>query len=119
MEVPLSTQMPLWARCSKRKAEIKTPRRAVELAHQSFELNEHPPKAIVIFTDSKSVLQAIETLDLKTNDDTIFRVKAIHNLLSSYDIQVTLEWIPGHTHLKSNEYADKLAKEGAGKCQID
>ena len=105
--------------CTKYDAEIKALRTAVELAHQSFELNEHSPKDIVIFTDSKSALQAIENLESNTNDDITFLVKAIHNLLSSYDIQVTLQWIPGHTQIKGNEYADKLAKEGAKKDQID
>ena len=67
----------------------------------------------MIFTDSKSALQAIENLELNTNDDITFLVKAIHNLMSSYDILVTLQWIPCHTQIKGNEYADKLAKDGA------
>ena len=46
-------------------------------------------------------------------------LKATHNLLSSYDIQITMQWIPGHPNIKGNEYADKLAKEGARKEQID
>ena len=52
--------------CSNYDAEIKALRTAVELVHQSFELNEHSPTHIVIFTDSKSALQAIENLELNT-----------------------------------------------------
>ena len=77
--------------CSNYDAEIKALRTAVEKVHQSFELNEHSPTQIVIFTDSKSALQAIENLELNTNDDITFLVKAIHNLMSSYDILVTLQ----------------------------
>ena len=69
--------------CTKYDAEIKALRTAVEKVHQSFELNEHSPTHIVIFTDSKSALQAIENLELNTNDDITFLVKAIHNLMSS------------------------------------
>ena len=39
--------------------------------------------------------------------------------MSSYDILVTLQWIPGHTQIKGNEYVDKLTKEGARKDQSD
>ena len=39
--------------------------------------------------------------------------------MSSYDILVTLQWIPCHTQIKGNEYADKLAKDGARQDQSD
>ena len=105
--------------CSNYEAEVKALRTAVELIHQSFDLNEHEPKDIIIFTDSKSALQAMENLQTNTNEEITYLVKATHNLLSSYDIQVTMQWIPGHSKIPGNEHADKLAKEGASKEQID
>ena len=39
----------------------------------------------------------------------------ISKLLTSYDIQRTLEWIPGHCDLQGNERADRLARDGAGQ----
>ena len=104
--------------CSKYDAEIKALRTAVEKVHQSFELNEHSPTHIVIFTDSKSALQAIENLELNTMMISHFLLKQSITLCP-HDILVTLQWIPGHTQIKGNEYADKLAKEGARKDQSD
>ena len=41
----------------------------------------------------------------------------IDKVLTSYDIKLTLQWIPGHCNLQGNERADRLAKEGARKEQ--
>ena len=90
---------------------------AIELAHQHFELGEQPPSHIVIFTDSKSALQALETFSDNSHRDIGELAKAIDNLLVSYDTSVTLQWIPGHSDIPGNEYADKLAKEGTQKDQ--
>ena len=105
--------------CSNYEAEIKAIRTAIELAHQSFDLNEHAPNDLIIFTDSKSALQAMENMQSNTNNEMINLIKASHNLLSSYDVQITMQWIPGHTSIPGNEHADKLAKEGASKEQTD
>ena len=52
--------------CSNHEAEIKAIRTAIELAHQSFDLNEHAPTDLIIFTDSKSALQAMENMQSKS-----------------------------------------------------
>ena len=44
---------------------------------------------------------------------------AIHNILSSYTIHITLQWIPGRIEVQGNEHADKLAKEGTQKTQTE
>ncbi len=90
----------------------------MELAHQSFELKEHDPNDVIIFTDSKSALQAMENLEVNTNNEINNLAQATHNLLSSYDIQVTMQWIPGHSNIRGNELADKLAKEGTKKSNL-
>ena len=37
----------------------------------------------------------------------------ISNVITAHTINITLQWIPGHTNIPGNEQADKLAKQGA------
>ena len=70
----------------------------------------------VIFTDSMSALKALDSLEF-TQLGIESLALSINSLLTSYDIQLTLQWIPGHCDLPGNEKADKLAKEGAKQEQ--
>ena len=103
--------------CSNYEAEITALKTAVELAHQHFELLEHPPSNIVIFTDAKAALEALENFTENRSKDINELAKVIDGLLTSYDICITLQWVPGHTDIPGNEYADRLAKEGTQKDQ--
>lgn len=105
--------------CSNYDAEIQGLISAVELIHQNFELRENDPTNTVIFTDSKSTLEALENPYGNSNSNIDLLALSIHNLLTSYDIYLTLQWIPGHSDLQGNDRADKLAKEGAQKEQSD
>ena len=78
---------------------------------------EHSPEYktnLVVFTDAKSVLQA---LDNSNDKDLVIRnlADSISNLITTHKVMVTLQWIPGHSHVQGNEKADELAKQGA-KC---
>ena len=105
--------------CSNYDAEIKGLTTAVELIHQNFELGEKEPTNTVIFTDSKSTLEALENPYDNPDSNIDLLGLSIHNLLTSYNIHLTLQWIPGHSDLEGNDRADKLAKEGAQKEQTD
>ena len=105
--------------CSNYDAEILGLISAVELIHQNFEIGEKDPTNTVIFTDSQSTLEALENPYESPNSNIDLLALSIHNLLTSYDIQLTLQWIPGHSDLQGNDRADKLAKEGAKKEQSD
>ena len=105
--------------CSNFEAEISAIKAAVEITHQSFELNERPPSNIVIFTDSKSTLQALAETTSNSDQNIISLAKTIDNFLTSYDVKLTLQWIPGHSGIQGNETADRLAKLGTQKEHPD
>ena len=104
------------ATCSNYEAEIKAIKSAVETLHNTF--NEEPSKVTntVIFSDSKSALQALEnhSVDSKEIQETAMK---IDKLLAAFTIRLVLQWIPGHTDIPGNEKADRLSKRGAQKEQ--
>ena len=62
-----------------------------------------------IFTDSKSVLQALEVTNHP--NDIIAKIVQIWDEVSSKGYQIHLCWSPGHVGIAGNEDADKLAKD--------
>ena len=104
--------------CDNYDAEIQGLISAIEKIHQHFGSGQGEPSDIVIFTDSMSALKALHSLEPSHLGIDSLALN-INNLLTSYDIQLTLQWIPGHCDLQGNERADRLAKEGARKEQPD
>ena len=100
------------------EAEIIAITSAIELLHQQYELREKDPCDIVVFSDSSSALDALKFPPYR-HPELENAAFAIHNILSSYNIHITLQWIPGHNEIQGNEHADKLAKEGTRKPQKD
>ena len=75
-------------------------------------------KDIVVFSDAKSVLQALDSG--KFNNVTIRELtKTIDCFITEHAIKLTLQWIPGHVNVQGNERADTLAKQGASCPQPD
>ena len=63
----------------------------------------------VLLSDAKSVLQAL-------NIQGYQKFPKVNQLLAeveSVSDRLVLQWIPGHCHIKGNEKADSLAKEGS------
>ena len=69
---------------------------------------------VVLLTDAKSVLQALEN-SKKTDHNNL--KKALMDLQTSAQ-EVVLQWIPGHCNIFGNEVADELAKKGSELEQI-
>ena len=102
--------------CSNYSAEIKAMISAVESVHQSFETGKEEPTDLVIFSDSKSALEALENQQSR-NDEVQRLAQSIDRLHKSHKVNITLQWIPGHSEVEGNEIADRLAKQGASKEQ--
>ena len=72
--------------------------------------NPDIPKTLTIFSDSQSSIQALD--NPVTTSITVKRCKeTLNNLASKMDINI--RWIKAHVGHHGNEWADKMAKEGA------
>ncbi len=71
---------------------------------------EIKPIQSVIFSDSLSVLKAIEHFRSKTRPGLIWEVWHLCNTAHLQGLDIILEWIPAHVGIHGNEMADGLAK---------
>ena len=102
--------------CTNYEAEAAAIETALSEMDKIYSENQEIRTDIVIFTDAMSVLQALnndETKDWKIDNIS----KSISKIITSYDIKVNLQWIPGHTDIPGNDRADFLAKKGASNSQ--
>ena len=79
---------------------------AIKLALRHIE--DHPHLHFIIFSDSRSVLEALISAESK-NPLVLEVVNLLHNLTPEKDIVFC--WLPSHIGIRGNEMADKAAKE--------
>ena len=73
-------------------------------------------RSVVIFTDSLSSLQSLDSQESESRPNLVRETLALFNELKS---QVTVVWIPGHSGIKGNDLADRLAKEALDRPAVD
>ena len=71
-------------------------------------IRKHPPKKFVIFSDSRSAIEALQSYCPR--NPLAQQVKYMFHKLYDDGISVELCWIPAHIGIKGNENADKDAK---------
>ena len=116
VQYPDQTREELFESCGAHASNYEAEATAIEasLQHISniFKQKVKQRNNIIIFSDAKSVLEALRNEDL--NDMTIRRLsRTISDFIAAHTVDITLQWIPGHTNIPGNEQADKLAKQGA------
>ncbi|GFW22245.1 RNase H domain-containing protein [Trichonephila clavipes] len=87
-------------------SELVAIREALLLYQQSPHVIDST-EGLVIFSDSKSAIEAIRNGETNISCDIITLLEQLHNKRKS----CILQWIPAHVNIEGNECADSLAKE--------
>ena len=104
--------------CSNFVAEEQAITNTANYITYAFDKNPTLTTDIVIFTDSLSTLQKLES-GTDVNKELEKLIWSLHNLMRRHQVRVVLQWIPAHTGIPGNERADALAKQGASLPQPD
>ena len=76
---------------------------------QQFETGSTTPTDIVLFSDSLSAIQAIENSQGNAAEGIEDIILTCHRIMSLHRINITIQWIPGHSDIFMNDKADGLA----------
>ena len=110
--------MPCGVHCSNYEAEALAIETALQKIRTFYQENPEKVENVVVFSDSKSVLDALENQNFQLGTIRDLAL-TIHSFLEDFEATLTLQWIPSHCNIPGNERADSLARSGAQKEQID
>ncbi|GFU91114.1 RNase H domain-containing protein [Trichonephila clavipes] len=82
-------------------SELMTIREALILYQQDPHVIDST-EGLVIFSDSKSAIEAIRNGEINISCDTITLLEQLHNKRKS----CILQWVPTHVNIEGNEWAD-------------
>ena len=97
-------------------AEIAAIETALDYVKTFFHTFPIRKTSIVIFTDSLSALQGLES-DPTVKEEFRHILKHTHEIRDTYGVEIIMQWIPGHSNIPGNDVADRLAKEGSRQEQ--
>ncbi|KAK4328702.1 hypothetical protein Pmani_000898 [Petrolisthes manimaculis] len=89
---------------------------AIQLALEHVHHRQEP--TVMLHTDSRAGLQALQQLHPKDNVGLITTILGILQSIAAQGRQVKLNWIPSHVGVRGNETADAAAKRAAGGPQV-
>jgi len=70
-------------------------------------------KDIWIFSDSQAAIQRIQKSSLNAGQSHVLAIKSwAEKIKAKHQINIHLNWVPGHMNIKGNELADQAAKKG-------
>ena len=99
--------MPLGQHSTAFDGEIETICTALRLLN----LHQNKFERVVIFSDSKAAILFAGLTETVISTEAI-DCQALICQLKAKHTQIVLQWIPGHSQIAGNEYADTLAKKG-------
>jgi ribonuclease HI len=106
--------LPAGKLCSSYSSECVALKTAMEWINGIGEDTGIPALAVLICTDSLSLVSALQNNNWKDKDPWL---KTIKHLLRQTETNITLLWIPSHCDIPGNERADELAKLGSALNQ--
>ena len=104
----------LFESCGAHSSNYEAKAKAIEasLHHLSkiFDQQVKQSNNIDIFSDAKSVQEALRNEDLKEMT-SMELTRMITNFIAAQTIHITLQWVPGPTNIHGNDHVDKLASK--------
>ena len=77
------------------------------------------PKEVIIYTDSLSAIQTIESGNSKSNPKLLKQIQNVITEITKQGTKLEIHWIPSHVGISGNDIADNLAKASLNHPEID